>query len=100
MSVTGLYGPNAPQLPSARVASARSTTPLPASTPAPESEPSSSVSGTESDANQGPLPSATDWPAGAVVSGSSVNVSVETRPAAFVATTGCAPVAPVDAVQS
>ena len=69
--------PKLPQVPLVRVAVARSTTPLAASTPAPESEPLSRVSGTDSVVYQGPPERSAVWPVGGVVSLVTVKVALE-----------------------
>src|SRR4051794_8505106 len=77
------------------VAESRSTTSVVASRPEPPSLPVSIASGTESDEYHGPPASATDWPAGAVVSLLTVKVAVAVEPAPFVTVTVWLPEAAV-----
>jgi hypothetical protein len=98
-SVTVVHEPlNVSQAPPARAVSSRSTTPLVASMPAPESEPLSTVRSTALE-YQGPSFSETDWPLGAVVSGVTVKVPVLSLPAPFVTVTVLAPLAVSHALQ-
>src|SRR5438552_18764256 len=76
-----------PQVPFVSVAEARSSRALEASIPDCESLPFESVSGTDSVVYQGPPESATDSPAGAVVSAEIVSESLLLAPAPFAAPT-------------
>ena len=67
-------------MPAASAVSSRSTIPLAASTPAPASEPSSRLTGTDAVVTQPPVTVA-DMPVGAVVSRTKVGVSVVWFPA-------------------
>ncbi len=91
--------PKVPQVPSASVASERSTLPLEVSTPEPASVPPSRVSGTERAVYQGPPASAAACPVGAVASAVIVSESPPERPAPLVAVIVVEPRLPAPAVQ-
>src|SRR5204862_4040402 len=99
-SVTVVQGSNVPHEPSPSGAEARSTTPPAASTPEPESVPSSTVTATDAPVYHGPPVSDADCPLGAVESAVIVSESPAVRPVPFVAVTVVEPSESGPAVQA